>query len=118
MKKYDYYVLGGDVGGTNTHLAIAGIKNNKPELVYQKHFESQNLKSLVPAVKEVLQYAFDTYKVNISLACIGGAGPVAKNVCTLTNLKWNVDGKELVKKTRLNKVIVVNDFQFLWGLHR
>ena len=32
--RFSSYVLGADVGGTNTNMAIAGIKNSKPSLLF------------------------------------------------------------------------------------
>ena len=40
---YSSFVLGGDVGGTNTSLGIFGIKNNKAEFLISFLFKSNEL---------------------------------------------------------------------------
>ena len=37
------YELGADIGGTNTNIGIAGIKNSKPVLLFSLKFKSQEL---------------------------------------------------------------------------
>ena len=37
-EKFSYYVLGVDIGGTNTNLSIAGIKNLKPTLLFSHNY--------------------------------------------------------------------------------
>ena len=110
---YDYFVLGGDVGGTNINLGIFGVKINLPNLLLSFNFSSKDLKALHYAVNEVLSYIKTNYKIKIIKACFGVAGVLSsrKDFAEITNIKWNLSVKELLKKTELKKVILINDFE-------
>ena len=106
--KYKNYVLGADVGGTHTNIAIAGI-DNKVNLIASFHFLSIELISIIPALQEVMKYAKDN-QIKIQKACIGAAGKVENNKCDLTNLNFDIDGTEIQKKFKF-KTIILNDLQ-------
>lgn len=110
IKKNNVF-LGGDIGGTNTQLGIFEVKNNKLVLLFSRQFKSNKLKSLIPAINEVLSYAKDN-KIKINKACLAVAGPVSANrdFCNLTYVKWNVDTKEIMRKTSL-RAFLINDFE-------
>lgn len=112
-KDFISYVLGIDIGGTNTNLGVAGIRNKRPTLLFSLNFKSQELPSLVPAIKDALNYAKDKYNVEIKNACIGAAGVVSPNkeYAELTHVKWNVNTKEILNGTTLNSAFIINDFQ-------
>lgn len=111
MKKYSEYVLAGDIGGTNTNLGIFRIKKNKPMLVFSKRFKSNELKSIIPAIKKIIKYA-NNKGIKIKKACLAVAGPVSANrdFCNLTYVKWNVNTKEILKKNSL-ETFLINDFE-------
>jgi glucokinase len=106
-KDFTSYVLGIDVGGTNTNLGVAGIKNKRPTLLFSLNFKSQELPSLVPAIKDALIYAKEKYNAEIKNACIGAAGVVSpnKDYAELTHVKWSVNTKELLNETTLNSAL-------------
>lgn len=111
--KFSFYVLGADVGGTNTNIGIAGIKNSKPALLFSLDFKSQELKSLIPAVDKTLAYADKNHNIKINSACFGVAGIVSptQDVVNLTNVNWNISKKEIIGETTLDNVLIINDFQ-------
>ena len=110
---FSRYVLGIDIGGTNTNLGVAGIKNNLPTLLFSLNFQSENLPSLIPAVEETLAFALDNYHINIDNTVIGAAGVVSPShdSASLTNVSWDIDSKDLVQKTPLSSAYIINDFQ-------
>jgi glucokinase len=118
--KYSNYVLGGDIGGTNTNLAIAGAKNKKPILLFSLNYQSKVLNSLTPAIEKILTYAKSKYDIDINSACIGAAGVVSpsNDFAQLTNVSWNVSTEELINNTTLESVYIINDFQTIgYGLN-
>jgi len=111
--KYSGFVLGVDVGGTNTNFCIAGVKEKKPDMIFSFDFKTKNLESLIPAINQVLEYAKESFDIQIDYACIGAAGVVSpdKSYANLTNVSWNVDLKEVLNKTNLKKTFIINDFK-------
>ena len=119
-EKFPYYVLGIDIGGTYTNLGIAGVKNSKPFLLFTHNYESKKLDSLVPAIQNTLAYAKNNYKIVVDFTCIGAAGVVSSynDSAKLTNVQWNLSSKELINKTSLDSVYIINDFQTIgYGLN-
>ncbi len=112
-KKYTSFILGSDVGGTNTSLGIFGIKKNFPKLILSLHFKSQELKGLHFAVNEALNYVEKNYKIKITKACFGLAGVLSanKDSAKITNVAWNISKKTLIKNTKFKKILLINDFE-------
>lgn len=112
-KKFLSYILGADVGGTNTNIGIAGIQNSKPVLLFSLDFKSKEFNSLVPAINEALKYADEKYDIKVNSACFGVAGITypKQDYIELTNVDWNISKQEIIEKTSLNKITFINDFQ-------
>lgn len=110
---YSRFVLGGDVGGTNTSLGIFGIKNSKAELLLSFHFKSNELKGLHHAVNDVLNRAAKKYGISIASACFAVAGVLSpgNENAKITNVKWDVRRRMLLKSTKLKKIEIINDFE-------
>ncbi|MBS3102477.1 glucokinase [Candidatus Woesearchaeota archaeon] len=112
-KDYNSFILAGDIGGTNTKLAVFGIKGKKARLLLAFHFGSSELNSLEQPVNYVLSYIGEKYKIKTEKACFGVAGMISekRNKCIITKLKWNVDKNRLLKNTKLKKIFLMNDFE-------
>lgn len=108
--EYNKLIIAGDIGGTNTNLALVGEKDSKFTIILEVVFSSPQINDLADPIKELLEIA---KKKNPSLVphqcCISSAGPVSDNVCVMTNLDWIVDGNALEKALGM-KTIVINDF--------
>ena len=111
--KFPSYVLGIDIGGTNTNLVIAGIEKSRPILLFSLNFKSKELDSLIPAINTTLSYAYEKYNIKPCHTTIGAAGVVTptQDYANLTNVPWDVSTKELVEKTSLTSALIINDFQ-------
>jgi len=116
--EYDGFVLGGDVGGTHTNIAIAGAKGGIATLLYSAHFESQKLPSLIPAIREALDYGREEYGIEMDRGCVGVAGAVTDYIrAKPTNLPWMVDAEEIKGEFGLKYFRITNDFQIIgWGI--
>ena len=112
-RNYNSFVLGGDIGGTNTNLGVFGVKNNLPGLILSFHFKSNELKGLHDAVNETLAYIQEKRKIKITKACFAVAGVLSpnKDFAKVTNAKWDVSKNLLLKKTKLKDLILINDFE-------
>lgn len=96
-------ILAGDIGGTNTRLAIY---DGMTMLVEQK-FSSKQYKSLEDIVIEFLK----TQNKKISKACFGVAGPVRNGKCQATNLPWVIDVATLSSACQISAVSLLNDLE-------
>jgi glucokinase len=114
-EKYSGFYLGADVGGTFTRFAVAGSKGKETKLIFTLKFETPSIKSIIPALEETLRYSDKKHRINIRSACIGSAGIISESedFVELTNAKWSIDKKEIIDKTYLNDVFLINDFEAL-----
>ena len=110
--EFSSFVLGVDIGGTNTSLGVAGIKNTKMTLLFSLIFKSRHMTSLLPALRETLEFADKNFGITVESACIGAAGVVSPSgdYVELTNVEWNVITKEILENTSLDSVFIINDF--------
>jgi glucokinase len=111
---YQRFILVGDIGGTNAYLAIMGVKDSKKfEMVIKHTYLTKEITYLPDNVNRLLKEADDEFGIKISIACIGAAGPVTKRRDTikLTNAQMTVDTSDLLSKTLLKRVILINDFE-------
>jgi len=107
---FDRLVLAGDIGGTNTNLALVGKKGEKFTIVVEAIFPSGEIEGLSEPIKELLSAAKqERADLVASKGCICAAGPVAQNICKLTNLGWDIDGNALSKELGLD-ISIINDF--------
>jgi glucokinase len=94
-------ILAGDIGGTNTRLALFDGGN----VVLEKKFKSGSFKSL----EEIVSLFLEGKK--ISRACFGVAGPVREGRCQATNLPWMIEAKNLAKTIGIATVSLLNDLE-------
>jgi glucokinase len=108
-------VLAGDIGGTNSRLAIydvpaAGLRGVKP--IFEHTYPSAGHASLDVIAEKFLAAATGAISAaaKVDRACFGIAGPIENNICRATNLPWVVDGNALSQRLGIERVILVNDF--------
>jgi glucokinase len=102
-------ILAGDIGGTNTRLAL--YENNKL-IGEEKKFPSRNYQNLETIIEEFLQGK------KVERACFGIAGAVQNGVCKATNLPWIVDVKNISQKINIPHVYLLNDLEaHAYGIH-
>ena len=109
-------VLAGDIGGTNTRLAIYAVAGDprRPSLnqLFERTYPSAAHASLDVIAETFLAEAAATVGsgVDVNSACFGIAGPIENNMCRATNLPWVVDGRALSARLGIARVTLVNDF--------
>jgi glucokinase len=108
-------VLAGDIGGTNSRLAVydvpaAGVRGVKP--TFEHTYPSAAHASLEVIVDKFLDAAAPQIggRARIESACLGIAGPIEHNICRATNLPWVVDGRGMSQHLGIAHVTLVNDF--------
>ena len=108
--KQNRMVLAGDIGGTNTNLALVGERDGKFTILLKCVFESQMIEGVIEPLKEVIAVAREKIPtLKVDLCCISAAGPVENNYCQLTNCKWNIDGEAIKKEIKID-TLIINDF--------
>ncbi len=101
-------VLAGDVGGTNTRLALCEVNHGKVLRLVHTIETSAEYGSL----KEIVQDFASTHGADdVRAVCIGLPGPVRGRRAQLTNLPWIVDADELERDLGLPSVRLLNDLE-------
>lgn len=110
---YNDFILGGDIGATNTHLGIFGVNGNSADLITSFDFLNKELISVYDAISFVVNFADKNYKLKIKKASFGIAGALSsgKDSAIMTNIDWKISKKYLIKNTGLKEVILINDFE-------
>ncbi|MBF0197098.1 MAG: glucokinase [Planctomycetes bacterium] len=108
--QWDDIILAGDIGGTNTNLALLGQVGSGFEIIVECVFPSKDITNLLEPLKKTLEVAKEKNPQLVpTKACICGAGPVNENYCTLTNCTWDIDGNQLSQDLGI-PLQVINDF--------
>lgn len=100
-------ILAGDVGGTNTRLALFDINNGRLKRVCEKTYPSRSHASL----DDILADFVASQGVRAAAAGIGIAGPVRNGVVRATNLPWVVDAARLAQRIGVPSVALINDLE-------
>ena len=98
-------ILGGDLGGTKTLLALAEPHPDGPRIVREQRYASQDYPSFDDLLADFL-----TGAPAIESACFGLAGPTDGLCAKLTYLPWQLSGAALQNRFKLKSVTLANDF--------
>ncbi len=99
-------LLGGDLGGTKTLLALAEISRGYPAIVREERFACADYNEF----EEILAAFLHGYSKPVSSACLGVAGPTDGRRAKLTNLPWSLDAEALQKRFSIGHLELANDF--------
>jgi glucokinase len=100
-------VLAGDIGGTNTRLALLEGTPDRLVPVVVETFPSAQHKGL----EEIVRIFLTKNKQEPQAACFGVAGPVRDGRSQVTNLPWVVDAREMARDLALDEVHLLNDLE-------
>jgi glucokinase len=107
-------VLAGDIGGTNSRLAVYDVVDGKVAArpLFERTYPSASHTSLDVIAEQFLVEAETQLgpRGKVATACFGIAGPIENNICRATNLPWVVDGRALSQRLGIDRVVLVNDF--------
>jgi glucokinase len=98
-------ILGGDLGGTKTLLALAGFVAGRPAIVREERFDSQAFARF----EDLLGHFLSSQDV-VASACFGLAGPTDGRTAQLTYLPWKLDAAALERDFGIGRVVLANDF--------
>ncbi|WP_395802142.1 glucokinase [Daejeonella sp.] len=103
--KQDMLVLAGDIGGTKTNLALFKASGDEIVSLHNLSYRTSDFSSLVELLALFLKDIPDPNKI-----CLGVAGPVLNGHAKLSNIKWEIDQKEL-KKHFKKDFSIINDLE-------
>ncbi|AUX43923.1 hypothetical protein SOCE26_053790 [Sorangium cellulosum] len=97
-------LLVGDIGGTNTRLALYDASSDRPrsEAVFRSR-EHASFEEIA------LPFLVRSDAPHPAIAVLGVAGPIKDHVATVTNLPWRISERELSRRLRIARVLLVND---------
>ncbi len=101
LKEVIVSVLVGDIGGTNTRLAIF----DGATVIHRTSFVNADMKNF----DACLSHFLDGVQTVASAAVFGAAGPVSNGRIEMTNLNWLLDEQHLVNTLKM-PVQLLNDF--------
>ncbi len=106
-------VLGVDLGGTKTDLALATAEGGPGAPVAQESLPSKAYPNLESAVESFLRET----GLTPTHAVVAVAGPVMGTTAQVTNLSWEVDEGRLRAVTAASSVVLMNDVEALaWAV--
>jgi glucokinase len=101
-------ILAGDIGGTNSRLAIYERRAGELARVAQKTYPSAEYSCVADIISEFLA----TAGTQCDVVCLGLPGPVrSETVVHLTNLPWTVDRERLRQTAATDRIELINDVQ-------
>jgi glucokinase len=100
-------ILAGDIGGTNTRLALFIWERGQFRAVAEAAFPSREHASL----DEIVVKFVSSQRLPVERAAFGIAGPIKNGRCEATNLAWVVDGRELAGELNIENVVLINDLE-------
>jgi glucokinase len=95
-------ILGGDLGGTKTLLALA---DDSGQIVRQQRYASADFADFADLLTDFLGNQRD-----IAAACFGIAGPTDGRQAKLTYLPWHLSAADLGQRFAISRVTLANDF--------
>jgi len=100
-------LLAGDIGGTNTRLALFAARGRRLAPSAERRFASRSYRGLAPILTRFL----NEHRGAIDAACFGVAGPVIDGRCRGTNLPWVIDARRIEHFLKLADVSLLNDLE-------
>jgi glucokinase len=98
-------ILGGDLGGTKTLLALAEIDDGRLNIIRRQRYASPDYPSFDDLLAD-----FISDQPNIAAACFGVAGPTDDRQAKLTYLPWQLSAGALEDRFGIGQVALLNDF--------
>ena len=98
-------ILAGDIGGTNTRMAVFEYDAQHPRVAVEEKYPSGKYNALHEIVAEFAQ----KHDCEITRASFGVAGPVVSGKAKTPNLPWEVDSSRLAQVLDLPRVGLIND---------
>ena len=100
------YFLAGDIGGTKTRLAIAGVCGNRVRIEREADYPSRDYVTFESLLDDFLSGITPP-----AYAAFGIAGQVQDRVAQTTNLPWRIDAGALQQRFGFTRCALLNDLE-------
>jgi len=104
-------ILAGDIGGTNTRLALVERGGDPRQSVEKRLYDSGAFADLAAIVRQFLTDTGISPSRTPVAAAFGVPGPVRNGRATATNLHWSVDASRLSADLGIRRVEIRNDLE-------
>ena len=101
-------ILAGDIGGTNSRMALAEVQDGRLQIVAGKDYPGRDFNGLESVIRAFLA---ENPSAKVDAACMAVAGPVRDGVVNATNLPWTIVGSDLAHMLGIAEVHLINDLQ-------
>lgn len=101
------FLLAGDIGATNTRVALFDPTGDLRKPAHVKTYAGADYPGLVGVLHDYLKGVDKP----VIAACFGAAGPVVEGRVKLTNINWIVDSTELCNEFDLQAAWLINDLK-------
>lgn len=106
-------ILAGDIGGTNSRLALFDATNGRLKLVNEAVYPSRDY----PGLEQIVSTFVRNDSGKVDAACFGVAGPVREGRAQISNLPWAVETSRLASELRVHPTFLINDLEAMaWGI--
>lgn len=103
--------LVGDIGGTNSRLAMADISGRHVELQHIRRYRNADHADFTAIARDYLQTS------PCDSVCLAVAGPTDGKHVRFTNLDWEIHAEALSRALHIPEVRLINDFSAVgWSL--
>lgn len=99
-------ILAADIGASKANLAVCEWNGGGLSVQKKAGYKTKGFKDIHSMIRQFLSKENMPEKI-----CFGVAGPVHDNKATLTNINWQVDGKEISDNFNNIPVILINDLE-------
>lgn len=114
----NYYLIA-DIGGTNSNFELIEIikkKNSKKKTskkLWKENYKTNEIENFIDFINKLLNKFIEEKKILVENAILAVAGLIENGEVKFSNHKLKINQKELIKKTALKKVELINDFYAL-----
>lgn len=100
-------ILCGDIGASNSRLAILEIENQRFSFKAKEFFKNSNFSNF----NEILSSFLKTHPFQFQIASFGVAGPVQAGEVEITNLSWKLSSRGIGDFLKIKKSFLLNDLE-------
>jgi glucokinase len=100
-------ILAGDIGGTNSRLALFEVEGGALREIARQVFPSRDS----PSLDAIVATFCAGQGARVPYACFGVAGPVRDGRVQAVNLAWSVEGASLARQLGGAEVWLINDLE-------